>query len=79
MWVMWCYCDCSWMRSTVVIQSRSSQGAVEMMMMPFICFLESQLLRLLPLTNVSLTDGLDRHAAPESLPVRRGSGGTDTD
>jgi hypothetical protein len=49
------------------------------MMMPFICFLESQLLRLLPLTNVSLTDGLDRHAAPESLPVRRGSGGTDTD
>jgi hypothetical protein len=29
MWVMWCYCDCSWMRSTVVIQSRSSKGAAE--------------------------------------------------
>ena len=29
MWVMWCCCDCSGMRATVVIQSRSSQGAAE--------------------------------------------------
>jgi hypothetical protein len=29
MWVMWCCCDCSWMRSTVVIQSCSSQDAAE--------------------------------------------------
>jgi hypothetical protein len=29
MWVMWCCCDCGGMRSTVDIQSRSSQGAAE--------------------------------------------------
>jgi hypothetical protein len=29
MWLMWCYCDCGGMRSTVVIQSCSSQGAAE--------------------------------------------------
>jgi hypothetical protein len=31
--VMWYCCDCSGMRSTVVIQSRSSQGAAGMMIL----------------------------------------------
>jgi hypothetical protein len=29
MWVMWYYCDCSWIRLTVVIQSRSSQDTTD--------------------------------------------------